>query len=131
MAFIICNISSLFPEQVYYISPWKNFRTETYTASNNSHRYRRSENSFIPFWWADYNKVKHNRTSAIDDSSTQINYSKANLKNVSYAFAALYILEVSYMETIGTQNDLEAFADFSKLFVKEKRMTTEDIERLF
>lgn len=115
----------------YYISPWKKFRTETYTASNNSHRYRLSENSFIPFWWADYNKVKHNRTSAIDDSSTQINYSKANLRNVSYAFAALYILEVSYMEAIGTQNDLEAFADFSKLFVKDTRIITEEINRLF
>lgn len=115
----------------YMISPWNNFRTETYIASNNSHRYRLSRDSCIPFWWSDYNKVKHNRTSAIDDSSTRINYSKANLKNVSYAFTALYVLEVSYMEAVGTQNDLEAFADFSKLFVKEARITTEEINRLF
>ena len=115
----------------YKISPWKNFRIETYTAKDNSHRYRLLGSSSIPFWWSDYNKVKHNRTSAIDDSSTRINYSKANLKNVSYAFTALYVLEVNYMEAVGTQNDLEAFADFSKLFVKEARITTGEIVNLF
>lgn len=115
----------------YKISPWKNFRTETFIAKNNSHRYRLIGSSSIPFWWSDYNNVKHNRTSAIDDNNTRINYSNANLKNVSYAFTALYILEISLMEAVGTQNDLEAFADFSKLFVKKARMTTEEIDSLF
>ena len=115
----------------YKISPWENFRIESYTANDNSHRYRLLEFCAIPFWWSDYNKVKHNRTSVINGDVMRINYSKANLKNVSYAFAALYVLEVSYMEAVGTQNDLEAFADYSKLFVKETGMTTEEIDRIF
>ncbi len=107
------------------------FRTETYVAKDKSHRFRLKDKSSIPSWWSDYNKVKHNRTSAVDGDSSKINYSKANLKNVSYAFTALYVLEVSFMEAVGTQNDLEAFSDFSKLFVKESRTTTEEIKKLF
>lgn len=112
----------------YKIAPWKKFRTETYVAKDKSHRFRLKDKSSIPSWWSDYNKVKHNRTSAVDGDSSKINYSKANLKNVSYAFTALYVLEVSFMEAVGTQNDLEAFADFSRLFVKEARITTEEID---
>ena len=114
----------------YKICPWKNFRTETYVAKGDSHRYRLENNSTIPLWWSDYNKVKHNRTSAIETNSTKINYSKANLKNVSYAFSALYVLEIAFMEAVGTLNNLEAFADYSDLFVKKENMTTEYINKL-
>lgn len=37
----------------------------------------------VPQWWKDHNGVKHNR---------YLNYAKANLKNVFYAFAALACL---------------------------------------
>lgn len=48
-----------------------------------------------PTWWNDYNKVKHNRTGKFERFST--NYAKANLKNLFYAFAALYVLETEIM----------------------------------
>lgn len=55
---------------------------------------------------------------------------KANLGNVIEAFAALYILEKSYTEAVGTQNDLEAFADYSVLFDKVENATSLDIEEI-
>lgn len=109
---------------IYKICPWKGFRI----VKNNS-QYCRSEG--LPDWWSDYNDVKHKRTFASTGIPSRLNYSKANLKNVSYAFSALYVLEMAFMEAVGTQNDLEAFADYSELFDKILNMTTEEIENLF
>ncbi len=55
-----------------------------------------ADNSKSPFWWNDYNFVKHARTSR--DDSGVLNFSKANLKNVVYSLSALYLLERLYME---------------------------------
>jgi len=41
-----------------------------------------------PKWWNAYNKVKHKR---VDLDSDGVNYKKANLGNLSNAFAALYL----------------------------------------
>lgn len=41
-------------------------------------------------WWHDYNLVKHNRTEK--DDNGMWNYQKANLKNVLYAMAGLFII---------------------------------------
>lgn len=80
--------------------------------------------------WDDYNKVKHLQTFYDEKNSTERNYTKANLRNVINAFAALYILEKSYMEAVGTQNNLEAFADYSVLFDKVEYATSIDIDEL-
>lgn len=108
----------------YTVCPWKGFRI----VKNNSHY---CLNEGLPDWWSDYNEVKHKRTFASTGISSRLNYSKANLKNVSYAFSALYVLEIAFMEAVGTQNDLEAFADYSELFDKKSNITTEEIENLF
>lgn len=38
-----------------------------------------------PFWWEDYNSIKHRRDSE---------YSKANLKNLIYSFGALILINL-------------------------------------
>lgn len=112
------------------ITPWKDFEIEEFTDSMQRKRYRH-KNCTTPSWWADYNKVKHNRTSQNADDATKINFCKANLGNVCYALTALYILESAYMQKLGTQNELEAFADYSKCFTKKENATSEEIRELF
>lgn len=112
------------------IKPWKDFEVEEYVDSMQRKRYR-NKNCATPSWWTDYNKVKHNRTSRNSDDATKINFSKANLGNVCYALTALYILESAYMQKLGTQNELEAFADYSKCFIKQENVTSEDIRKMF
>ena len=110
------------------IKPWEEFKTEVYHDKNNSLRYRLVNGAKIPGWWTDYNKVKHNRIIANAETD---NYRKANFGNLSKAFAALYILERSYMDMVGTNDDLQSFLDFSVLFVKKKRYTYMETELLF
>ena len=42
----------------------------------------------------------------------------------------MYVLEKSYMHAVGTKNDVEAFADHSRLFEREGYATSEDIDRI-
>lgn len=112
------------------IVPWRSFRTEQYIAKDNSTRIR-AVNSSVPAWWSSYNKVKHNRISLTINKNEKPNYSKANLGNLINAFGALYLLEKSYMESIGTQDDVESFFDQSRLFVKREFMTSGNIAKLF
>jgi hypothetical protein len=49
---------------------------------------------------------------------------------VSNAFAALYILEKSFMDMVGTYDDLSCFMDFSNLFVRRKRYTYTQMDEL-
>lgn len=113
------------------ISPWAGFETEQYLDKKNALRYRTKDTKGTPKWWSAYNKVKHSRTYKISKDSVKSNYTRANLGNVCHAFAALYILEKSYMQSIGTKNDLESFSDFSMLFDKVERITTDDIDAMF
>lgn len=52
-----------------------------------------------PGWWKQYNEVKHGRS---------MNYRKANLKNVLYALASLYLLE-EYVHKKTIKEDEEDF----------------------
>lgn len=118
------------------IKPWESFRTEWYLTQGSQRRgtqrrIRCAEKSAPPSWWTSHNKVKHNRTSPAKETSGKTYYHEANLGNVISAFAALYILEMSYMASIGTKNDLEAFADYSQLFEKKSTFTTEEVDSWF
>lgn len=66
-----------------------------------------------------------------DGKTGELNYSKANLGNLVDAFAGLYSLEIAYMQSLGEKNDLETFADESRLFVEKRYVTSEDIGMLF
>ena len=61
------------------------------------------------FWWKDYNCVKHHR---LDDDNNK----KANLKNVFYALAALFLLNRFYCKTICANKRMKEPVVKSKLF---------------
>lgn len=63
-----------------------------------------------PSWWSDYNDVKHNRAEQEDNG--RYNYQKANLKNVLFSFAALYLLLTKLSEEL----DLKKSSLESRLF---------------
>ena len=49
-------------------------------------------------WWQAYNDIKHRRMET--NEAGRYNYTKANLKNVLYAMAALYILNRKLYESL-------------------------------
>lgn len=112
------------------VRPWKSFRVKQSTTKDNKKEVDAVNNS-TPSWWSDYNKVKHNRISLTIQNNKEPNYSKANLENLINALGALYLLEKSFMESIGTQDDIESFFDQSRLFVKQRFVTSKDIDEFF
>ncbi|WP_027216012.1 hypothetical protein [Butyrivibrio fibrisolvens] len=113
--------------EVYEMQPWKSFEVEkcrsiTHVGNSNSTKeYIRLKQDGLgktiattPSWWNAYNDVKHQRTTAIK-GSFRTNFSKANLWNLSNAFAALYILEWSYIWAIGTLPEITGLK-YSALF---------------
>lgn len=66
-------------------------------------------------WWKTYNNVKHGRN---------LNYKLANLKNVLYALAGLYVLEMFYLKEISHYEIEPDIPDGeSKLFMMENWKT--------
>lgn len=63
-------------------------------------------------WWETYNSVKHGRN---------LNYKLANLKNVLYALAGLYVLEMFYLKEISDcENEPDIPDKESELFTMEQ-----------
>lgn len=60
-----------------------------------------------PYWWKKYNEVKHGRS---------MNYRKANLKNILYALASLYLLEEYLYKKIIKEGDEDFIRPESNLF---------------
>lgn len=80
-------------------------------------------------WWDDYNSVKHARMTLVKKGdSEKENYTKANLGNVCNAFSGLYIMENAYMQLVGPEEDLEKFADYSKLFCKIENISCKEVD---
>lgn len=115
-------------EIIFY--PWKNFEIEKYKDKKNAIRFRPTKNSNTPTWWSDYNKVKHNRITLIDNRTKNVNFDKANLGNVCSSLSALFILEKGFMDTIGTIDDIQNFMAFSKVFEKNRRLTRNEIRSM-
>lgn len=113
------------------IQPWSKFRVEKALNKNGGTYYRVVPGFQVPGWWSDYNKVKHNRMLSVGNESNSTNYPKANFKNLYSAFAALYVLEKALMDTIGTEDDLSCFMDFSSLFVHRKKLTFKQMDELY
>lgn len=112
------------------ITPWAEFEVERPTGGKGGKRYSLVLGKSLPSWWSSYNSIKHNRTR-FSSNQGKVNYSEANLGNLINAFAGLYILESSYMEFLGTTDDIESFADESRLFVEKKYVTSSDVSALF
>ena len=85
----------------YVVKPWDKFGYTQYPDKKGNIRYKLLPNCNTPSWWSDYNKMKHQRTSRNSDG--EINFVKANLKNMVLSLAALYSLEWVYMWNIHTE----------------------------
>lgn len=86
-----------------------------------------------PKWWNAYNKVKHKR---LKNDAEGVNYMKANLLNLSNAFAALYLLEFDFMNFIGnTQfiakvepSELFGMGNIQSAFINELFVTQDSLD---
>ena len=109
------NLTDVFREiefsEAYQLYPWDKYRVVKVSTTQNRNGKQVNVTNYnlqpktdgityaTPKWWNAYNKVKHKRLKTDDDG---INYKKANLLNLSNAFAALYLLEFEFMKKIGT-----------------------------
>jgi len=85
------NLDSAIKEKVSI--PRYNIELQPWESIGNKKNYK-YEN---PFWWDNYNNVKHHRDSE---------YNKANLKNLLYSFSALVIVNLHRMIKINNITDL-------------------------
>ena len=93
------------------LKPWDNFRVVKSITQRNSNGKTIDVTNYnlnpktdgitfeTPKWWSAYNKAKHMRLKTDNEG---VNYKKANLKNLSSAYAALYLLEFEFMKEIGS-----------------------------
>ena len=84
------------------LQPWKGFKVKK-NDHEGAKKFILDDKAKTPSWWNDYNSVKHNRTGHFERYS--LNYSKANLRNLFLAFAALFSLEIKLMESVRMSND--------------------------
>lgn len=107
----------------YDLQPWGNWfyvrEEQEIKQGNNKGKTRTTiklkEKCKNPEWWTAYNKSKHERTSPYNNSN--INYNRANLKNVISAFAALFITESMFFDYIFAKENVSIEHEKSKLFV--------------
>ena len=96
------------------ILPWKSWDYETYYDKKHRLRCRLKAGKDTPAWWTAYNKVKHERTSPYKEGKT--NYSRANLENLILAMAALYIIEMKFINLLSPNGTAADVIIQSKLF---------------
>jgi hypothetical protein len=97
----------------YDLAPWNNWAYEKYSTNEGKTSYRLINGKQTPEWWTAYNKVKHERTSAY--GSGQTHYVRANLENLIFAMAALYILETLFLSSLADNGNTITYTK-SKLF---------------
>lgn len=83
------------------LQPWKSIKYVKYKDAKGNTRFKLDDKHKSPEWWKAYNKVKHQRTTIVKNEP---NYVNANLKNVTDALAALYIIEVMMLNELGKNN---------------------------
>lgn len=71
-------------------------------------------------WWQAYNDIKHRRTEK--NEAGRYNYTKANLKNVLYAMAALYILNRNVYDSLEDDGKKAEDIMLSNLFDIEMKL---------
>ena len=98
----------------YVVKPWDKFGYTQYPDKNGNVRYKLLPNCNTPSWWSDYNKMKRQRTSRSSDG--EINFVKANLKNMVLSLAALFSLETLYMDIITPEIGPDCNIEENQLF---------------
>ncbi len=102
----------------YNVLPWEKWYYEKRTRIEKGKpkvTYVLEKKAKTPQWWVAYNKSKHERTSLYNNNN--LNYERANLKNVLYALAALFSIEVLFSKKISETESKEIKMQASKLFV--------------
>ena len=104
------------------IQPWKNWYFETYQDKRGRKgiRLNKDKNSKNPKFWTSYTSVKHGRM-LLNSNSNDTNYKFANMKNVKYALAALFILEQGFADYL-TDLKIEKTLDFEKSHLFRERI---------
>ena len=101
----------------YMIQPWENWYYEEkvkVVEGKPRPSYVLKDKAHTPQWWVAYNKSKHERTSLYNNNN--MNYERANLKNVIYALSALFILEVLFSRYISSAEKKDIAMQDSILF---------------
>lgn len=82
----------------------------------------------IPEWWTAYNEIKHNRyEEAKMFNSSKKYFQYANQKNVLYALAALFSLEMYGYRKIAQKNSEEMFVPTIKTIFSVKNSHWKDV----
>ena len=108
-----CEAVSFLPLQLALV-PWDNWcYSKNKTKAFSKECYKYSGNS--PKWWQVYNKTKHNRVSS---NQGGMNFELANLENVLYSLAALYLseLELYSLLLLRSENESNMFITPSRIF---------------
>lgn len=93
------------------IVPWDKWH---YIKKEGKNRPQLADKAQTPKWWNDYTAVKHRRTDI--EKSGRPNYTRANLKSVSYALAALFILERVFLDYLRDKEKINIQFQESHLF---------------
>ena len=107
----------------YIVTPWHNWYHISSIDSKGKSRKKLKDNCKNPEWWILYNKVKHQRTSIYKNN--RLYFSCANLKNVVFSLSALFILEMSYIDSINTLG-----ADYKAALLRIDNAVDEQIKML-
>ena len=81
------------------IQPWLNWNYKINTNKNGVSKV----SSTPPKWWTIYNKVKHQRTTAMSSYGNIPFYKHANQENIVNALGALFILETTCFSLLSQQ----------------------------
>ncbi len=98
----------LFDDELQII-PFLNWKYEINISKNGKQNYKVFDDKKTIQWWKDYNKVKHQRIGLVSGTK---NFPLANQKNLIQSLAALFILEISYINSCSDDISIES----SKLF---------------
>lgn len=113
----ISNKTIIFNDD-YLIQPWGKWELIKDVKPDKNGKlkttYKLKDKLKHPSWWTAYNKTKHERTSPYNNNN--INYNRANLKNVVSAFAALFIIETLFLNYICNKEKVNIEITPSKLF---------------
>jgi hypothetical protein len=96
------------------LSPWDDWKYEKTVNKAGKNGYRLSKGKKSLKWWTAYTDVKHARTE--ECAKGIMNFSKANLENLTLSFAALFILESEYIKTFSAEQEPIGEWETSKLF---------------
>lgn len=111
----------------YEIQPWGNWyleKAEKDVKGKKQTIIKLKAKAKNPQWWTSYNKSKHERTSMYNNTST--NYERANLKHVTEALAALYIIEKWFATYVFDKEDTIIEMESSILFSETESSESEE-----